>query len=325
MINLVLFYILVFILSCVLLALSGNWLVAALVRIAKFLKWKEFFAAFFIFSFAAELPELFIGVSSAIQGVPELSFGNIVGANVVHFSLAIALAIFLLTEIKVESRVVQTSCLFTVAVSIMPLLLILDKSLSRFDGLILILSFLLYLPWIFSEGERFTKIYDGGGEVKAISVIKKFKNFFKDLGILIAGTVLIILASQGVIQSSVFFAKSFNISLSFIGIVLLGLGTALPEVYFSITAAKKDQAWMILGNLMGCAAISASLILGLVALIKPVQIVDFSPFAVGRAFLFLAAIFFLIFLRTDKKLTKNEGIVLFLIYIAFIFAEFLIF
>lgn len=313
------FYIFVFIISCLLLTFSGNWLVSSLMRIARFLGWREFIVAFFIMSFAASIPELLVGISSAFHKLPELSFGNIVGANVIHFTLAIAISALILKGIEIESRTVQASSIFTVVASVLPLLLILDGVLSRADGVILILAFIFYISWLFSKEERFTKIYDG----LAPSYIKEFKTFLKDMMILILGTILLLISSQGVIQSATFFARTFHFPLAFIGVLIIGLGTALPETYFCIKAAQKGQSWMILGNLMGCTVITASLVLGIVALIYPIKVLNFSPFVVGFAFLIFSAIFFLFFVRTGRKITKKEALFLLSIYITFVIIEIL--
>jgi len=312
-------YILIFIISCILLTLAGERLVSSLMRIARFLGWREFVVSFFIMSFAASLPELFIGITSALQGIPQLSFGNIIGASVIHYTLAIAICALILKGIDVESRTVRATSLFTVVASILPLLLILDGILSRADGILLILSFFFYISWLFSKQERFTRIYDG----LALSYLKEFRTFLKDIGILILGTILLLLSSWGIIESATSFAEIIGVPLAFVGILIVGLGTALPETYFSIKAAQKGQSWIILGNLMGCTAITASLVLGIVAIIYPIRIFNFSPFIIGFSFLILSAIFFLFFIRTGKKITKKEAIFLLSVYIIFVLFQIL--
>ena len=78
---------------------------------------------------------------------------------------------------------------------------------------------------------------------------------------------------------------------------------------------------MVAGNLMGSVIFPATLVLGIVALICPIKINDFSPFLIGRVFLVVSAVFFLIFIRTGKRITKKEAVFLLLIYIAFVLAE----
>jgi cation:H+ antiporter len=215
---------------------------------------------------------------------------------------------------------VQTTSFFTILIAILPLLLILDGRLGRGDGVILILAFGFYLWWLFSKQERFTKTYNKN----KIPLSKRLPTLFKDIGKIILGLLILILAAQGIVESASFFAKSFNINLSLIGILIVALGNALPETYFAIASARKGQTWMILGDLMGAVIMPATLVLGIVALICPIEIPDFSPFAVARFFLMIAALFFLIFIRTGRKITRKEAIFLFGIYIAFVLAEILI-
>jgi len=214
---------------------------------------------------------------------------------------------------------IQTSSIFTIAIAILPLLLILDGTLGRGDGLILILVFAFYIFWLFSKKERFTKIY----EEKRVEIIKEFKVFIKDLGKVILGIILLLLAAEGIVRAASFFAESLNLSLALVGILIVGLGNAFPETYFAIAAAKKGQTWMILGDLMGAVIVPATLVLGIVALICPIEIPDFSPFVIARFFLIIAAIFFLFFVRTGRRITKKEALILLGIYIIFVLVEIL--
>ena len=314
-------HILVFIVSCFVLALSGKWLVGALSRIAKFLGWREFVAAFIIIAFGTSIPNIFIGVISAIHKIPQLSFGDVIGGNVIDLTLVIALAIFVAGGIPTGSRTVRSSSLFTLFIAILPLILALDKTISRIDGLILIMAFFLYIWWLFSKDERFTRVYDDSFQKESL---KSLKSFFKDAGIMLGGLVLLILSSEVIVRSASYFSVNLGTSIASIGLLIVALGNCLPEIYFSIASAKAGQTWMILGDLMGSVIICATLVLGVVALIYPIQITDFSPFAAARFFLIISSLFFLIFLRTDHKLTRKEGFFLLLLYIAFTITEILI-
>jgi len=314
------FYVLIFLACCVLLYFSGEWVIGGLMRMARFLGWREFVVAFFVMAFAASLPNLFIGITSALHKIPQLSFGDVAGNNLVALTIAIALAVLISKkELPAESRTVQTTSIFTIIAALLPLLLILDGKLSRIDGILLIAFFIFYLFWLFSKRERFTKIYD----THKIPIIKEFKLFLKDLGKLILGIMLLIIAAQGIVASAQFFAKSFDITLVLIGVLITGLGSALPEIYFAVASAKRGETWMILGDLMGAVIVPATLVLGIVALIHPIEISDFSPLAIARFFLIISALFFLFFVRTDRKITKKEALFLLSIYLIFVLVEIL--
>ncbi len=313
------FYILIFIISCILLYFSGGWVVGGLMRITRYLGLKEFVVAFFVMAFAASLPNLLLGIFSALDGTPELSFGDVSGNNLIVMTLAVALAILFTKnkEIPAESQIIQATSIFTIIAAILPLILILDGKLSRIDGVLLIALFIFYLSWLFSKKERFTRIY----ERQEISVIKEFKILIKDLGKLILGIFFVLAAAKGIVESAQFFAQGFNLPLILIGVLITGLGNALPEIYFGITSARKGEIRMILGDLMGSVIILSTLVLGIVALISPIKIADFSPFAIARFFLIFSSLFFLFFVRTGRKISKKEGFILILIYLTFIFFE----
>ncbi|OIO46217.1 MAG: hypothetical protein AUJ31_02375 [Parcubacteria group bacterium CG1_02_39_15] len=313
-------YILIFIISIVLIYFSGEWIVKGLMRMARFLGWKEFVVAFFVMAFAASLPNLFVGISSALQKIPQLSFGDIAGNNLVALTVAVALAAFFSKGgLPAESRTIQTTSVFTMVAAILPLILILDGTLSRIEGLLLIFFFAFYIFWLFSKKERFTKVYN----THRVPPFKEFKTFIKDLGKVVLGIILLIGAAQGIIISAQFFAVSFNLSIILMGLLVTGFGSALPEIYFAVVSAKKGESWMILGDLMGAVIIPTTLVLGIVAIICPIEIQDFSSFAIARFFLIITAMFFLFFVRTDRKITRKEALFLLGTYITFVAVEIL--
>ena len=312
----------VFVISFLLLFWSGSQLVKCLMGLAKYLGWREFVVAFFIMALAASLPNIFVGINASLQGIPELSFGEIVGGNMVDMTLAVALAVLVGgNSLKIKSRMVQTSAIFTVVIALLPWILILDGSLGRGDGVILLLSFALYVFWLFSKGERFKKTYQSSKKKQKNLSTQQFKVFFKDLIKTLIVLFLLIIASWGVVQSAQFFSDALGISVTIIGILLIGLANALPETYFAIASARKKRTWLILGNLMGSVIVCATLVLGIIVLISPIENIDFSPFVIARIFLIIASVFFLIAVRTDQKITKKEALVLLAIYILFLLSE----
>lgn len=328
------FWLIVFIISFFILFWSGSRLVKYMMEISKYLGWREFVVAFFVMAFAGALPNLFIGINSALHGIPELSFGEIVGGNVVDMTLAVALAILIGgSNLPTKSKMVQTSTIFTAIIAVLPLALILDGDLGRVDGLILLFAFIVYIFWLFSKEERFRRVYkidekqektkflDFLRNKKELKSLDQFKFFLRNLSKISFALVLLVLSSWGIVQSVRVFSDTLNISVPIIGILIVGLGNALPETYFAIVSALKGKTWLILGNLMGSVIVGATLVLGIVVLISPINNIDFSPFAIARIFLIISAVFFLIVVRTDEKITKKEGLLLLLIYILFLLAE----
>jgi cation:H+ antiporter len=312
-----LIYSLIFALSCFLFFISGEIIVKSLIKVAKFLGWKEFAVSFMIMSVVASFPNLFVGIFAALNNIPELAFGDIVGGNVVDLTLSVALAsLFAKRGIPAKSKTVHTTLFFTIIAAIMPLLLIQDGVLSRADGIILIFFFFLYIFWLFSKKERFTKTCDG-----TENNVKNFKASFASVFKIFGAVILFIVASQGIVHSAKYFADTFHWPILLIGLFIVGLGNCLPEIFFAVVAAKKQNNWLVLGDLMGAVVAPATMVLGTVALISPIRITDVASLAVARIFMFLSVFFFFIFIRNDDKITKKEAAFLLFIYIFFILVE----
>jgi len=312
------FYILIFIFSCLVLSWLSSSLVKSLMQIARYLQWREFIIAFFVMAMAASLPNLFVDLNAALHHLPELAFGDIIGGNLVDLTLVLAIAVFASRKgISAESEMVQKSAMVTAGIAILPLLLVWDSALDRIDGVILIVVFLLYAWWLFSKKERFKKTYAHAIE----SPIKGFKGFLVNIIKVIILLALLLAASQAVVASAQFFSTALGLSMAMVGILIVGLGNCFPELYFSVVSARKDENWLVLGDLMGSVIITSTLVLGIVGLVSPFAITNFSPFFTARVFLITAAIFSLVFIRTDRKITKKEGLFLLVLYLVFLLAE----
>lgn len=315
------FQILIFFVSIIVLSWLSSQLVKTMVDIAKYLHWREFIIAFFMMAFAASLPNLFVDLNAAFRGLPQIAFGDIIGGNLVDLTLVAAIAVFFTKKtLPVDSRMVQGSALFTILIAILPLFMIFDGNLTRGDGVVLILSFAAYSYWLFSKEERFKKFYKTNKKEPSWLMRGKF-GFIVNSAKAALLLALLLTASFGVINSAQFFAGRLGVSLSLVGILIVGLGNCFPEIYFSIISAKRGEGWMVLGDLMGSVIICATLVLGIVALAAPFEITDFSPFVIARAFTIIAALFFLIIVRTGQKITKKEGLILLSVYLTFLLTE----
>jgi len=312
------FVVFIFLFSCILLSWLSSRLIKSLVQIGKYLQWNEFVITFFVMAFATSLPNFFVDFSAVFRGMPEIALGDIIGGNLIDLTIVLAIAVFFTRKgLPAESQMVQHSAIFTSAIAVLPLFLIADGKLERIDGIILIFAFCFYAWWIFSEKSRFRKVYNG----KKISLINDFQGFLLSLAKIIIFLILLILSSFAVVESARFFAGSLGISLSLVGILIVALGNAFPETYFSIISARQKENWMVLGELMGSVIICATLVLGLIALVSPFEVKNLSIFLTARVFLIVAALFSLLFIRTEKKITRKEGLFLLLIYIVFLLTE----
>jgi cation:H+ antiporter len=304
----------IFILASVLLYVAGELIVKGLLRLSRYFLVTEFIVAFFVMAFAATLPNFFVGITAALQGTPELSFGDIMGNNMIALTLAVALGIFFAPkrELPLENQTIQDTTFLTSIAAVLPLILISDGAISRSDGLILVLFFVGYTYWLLSKRDRFTKTFE-----EAEGAVTK-PEAMQSMMYVIGGVVLLSIAAQGIVYGASLLAIAFSLPLILVGILVIGFGGALPELYFTVISARRGETSMIVGNLMGAVIIPATLVLGLVAMIEPIHNDTLELSLVGRAFLVIAALFFLYVSQTRSVITRKEGTILLLIYCAFI-------
>ena len=308
---------LIFIVSCLFLVRSGLWVVKSLIKMAQFLGWREFIVSSVLMAFSTSLPEIFIGITSAFSGMPRLSFGDVIGSNIIALTLVIGIGAILADGITFRRKFLQRASIYAGLYALLPLLLMLDRDISREDGIILFFALVFYFLQLLSEEERFTKVFSN----HFTNDWPRVKALFKNLFLFFAGVAILLISAQGIVYSASQLADLFHFPLVIIGTILVALGTSLPELVFGIRSITLGHKQLILGDVMGSVVINSTLVLGLTAMISPFKINDFSPYFKGTIFTLATCLFFVFFARTDRKLTKKEAIFLVGIYALFVFAE----
>lgn len=304
---------LLFLLSAFFLALGGIYLVKSLGKISHFLRISEFTAAFIIMAVATSIPELFVGLSSAIQGSSSLSLGNIIGANIIDLTLIMGIFVLLGKGIKLESREAgKDAHLMSFSIALIMILYLIGNSLSRIDGIILLSFFMINTIRMLRKRKKYR------AKLKQNSV-KRHEIVLNSFIFIFALFVLFISASFAVKYASLL-ALELNLPKIIIGLFLISFATTLPELIFGIESVIMKHESMSIGNQTGTVFTNITLILGLVALISPIK-VELSPFLVSVVFMFISALIFTYFMKTGKKLDVKEGIFLILLYVAFIIFE----
>lgn len=308
------FYLIIFIISCLVLVFSGGKAIKVLIRIAQFWELKEFVVAFILMAFATSIPELLVGITSAFHGTPQLSFGDIMGSNIVNLTLAIAISIFIAGSLSAKTSATKRDSLYTAIIVSLPILLIIDGALTRVDGAVLLLALVFYMQGIFKQKQMFTKIFNSALE----KGWDQIKTFFKDLGFFLLSLLFLVISAEGVVWAASGLAEIMGLSLVVIGVLIVALGTNLPEIVFGVRSVTMGHSEMVLGNLMGSVVANSTLVLGTVILISPFQIENFASYLTPIIFIIGIALFFAIFVQTKEKISLMEGVFLLLIYILFV-------
>lgn len=305
----------IFLIACLILFFSGSFLVKSLSKIARFLRIQEFTAGFIIIAIATSIPELFVGIASALKRNTALALGNVIGSNIVDLTLIAGIGIILVKGYKIKTKETKKDALFMVALAALPLLLmVMGKSISRLDGVVLLLAFSFYIARMLRKRKYYPKIYDENQVGRKAIVLNVFL-------FVLSLIVLFFSAHYVIVYGS---ALSIDLALPpiIIGLFLIAFATSLPELVFETNALLRGHSEMALGDLIGSVIANSSLVLGVTALIYPIS-ADFFLAVSSGIFMILVCFIFATFVES-KRLHWKEGVSLILLYIFFILLEFFI-
>ncbi len=274
--------------------------------IAQALKLKMF-ALGVILGLVTTLPEFSVGINAAIEGAGELSVGNIMGGTVVL--LGLILGITLMVNKKVDTKENFRILLPSAMVMLFPFLLGIDGRLSALDGVILVSLYAGLLIYIYRHNR------DRSLDSK-IAIIDKGK-IGKAVIYSLLGVIGVMLISHYIVEITLDFLQHYNINKLLIGVIFFSIGTNLPEISISIMAWRKKSADLSLSHLLS-SAFTHTFVLGTLSMLHPITFTIDLTYYILVFFVTLIVILFLIFARSDKKLVRTEGIILFLVYLAFL-------
>jgi cation:H+ antiporter len=302
--------VIIFIIGCIVLVKSAEYAVKATARLARFFRLTEFVTSFILVAFVSSLPEGFISVISAIKGDPSIGAGTLLGGNIADITLILGLVALAGNPIKIHSSIVKRD-LYFVILMLLPIILGLNGIISRMDGIILLAAGSIFMLVLLKEREYFHKPYDGKD------------HWFKQIFIFLISIGFMLLSAHFIVQSTHTIALGLNIPSLLIGLVLVALGTTLPEFTFSLQSVRKGHGDLAIGDLLGAVVVDACIIMGITALITPI-VVNVLILSIIGIFTLFAIVFALAFMRTDGILSKNEALTLVLFYIAFIVVQILL-
>jgi cation:H+ antiporter len=305
-----------FLLSLVLLALGGGLVTRGIAVLGRRMGWPPFATGLVLIALATSIPELVVNFHAVAAGQPELALGNAVGSNVLNVGLTLALAA-IAAPLVAHWRALSSLLVVLLAATLLVILMSLDGRLSVLDGAILVIGFVATLGWRIARGrdetpevraeiEDFTRATDSLGSAAARIVVAAVA-----LG---AGAWLLVRHAPGMGQ-----AMGFSPLLT--GLLPVAIGTTLPEVAGAITAARRGQGGLVAGHVIGSSLVNMLLVLGGMAVIGHGVAVpgSFVRYELPAAFAFGALM--LPVLRGDMRVSRNEGVVLFVLLLAWLAFE----
>lgn len=292
--------------------MGSGMIVSAADRIAKNLKLSSFALSFFILGLLTSIPEFSLGVSSVVSDEPEIIIGTLLGGIVVMFLLVIPLLAVMGNGIKLSNDFNRTRMITSLMLVTLPSLFILDHKISFIEGVFMIVAYVVVLVYIQSK--------KGVLSEQSVDALAKKTYSFIDIGKVIVGVGIVFFASALIVDRTEYFAEIFSLSPFIIGLILLSVGTNLPELSLSIRSILQGKKDVAFGDYLGSAAANTFL-LGLFTVVQRGNIVTAEQFYIIYLFTIIAVVFFYFFARSERNISRTEGIILITFYILFVLFE----
>jgi len=256
------------------------------------------------------MPEFTVGIQASLQNVGQLSFGNLMGGVVVLLGLIVGLSVIVDRGIDVDISFKHRELILIAAYISLPLWLMFDGTLSSFDGLILVLTYGLSVFYFIQSNSLphpSIKIEGGTSNLKAFWLA-------------MLGLIGIVVLARFILDFTLPFLESLDIRPFLAGLIFFSLGTNLPELTLAFRSWRSGARDLSFGNLVG-SAFANSLVVGLLAFIKPMVLLIGPSYYLFVAVLIILLLAFIILSYTGRRLTPREGWVLIGLYALFLATE----
>lgn len=280
------------------LSISVGEAIKRVVRIARTLGVSEYSISFILVGTLAVFPELAIGVMSAIGGHPTFGLGIVIGSNIIDMTLIIGLVAAISGGINKAPKIGR-SFLFAV---LLPVALLIDGTLSRLDGAILLGTYILFVRSMLPHRSAINR-----------HLRQRPAQIWRDLSLLFLSLALLFAAGHFISESAGSLGESLGVPLVFLGSIL-AIGTCMPELAFALKSAQDKHASLGLGNILGNVFADCLATIGIIALIAPITPKVYSYAIISGSMMVLAAALVLLLLR-KKEITRIQGIALIMAYV----------
>ena len=316
--------ILLLVIGILLLIKGSDFFVDAGSEIGNTLKINELLLGVTIVSFGTSLPEFIVALTSAQSGSTEIALGNILGTNL--FNTCVILAIIAIVKpIRFTKETVRKDMYMSVLTSFILMILMADKIidgdsiniLSRTDGLVLVALFAVFIHYtLYSLTDLWKERKNKNEELKL--KLKDIDSLTKNILLMILGIVMVFAGANASVDAVEKIAVILGISETFIAILVVAIGTSLPEIFTSIAALKKGKQDIAVGNLIGSNMFNILFVLGTAVTISPIKL-KMDSLVIDAFTFFLVTIIFVLHAKGGKKyeMGKGEGFCLLAIYVVY--------
>lgn len=311
--------ILFIILGFLLLVLGGEFLVRSSVGLSFKLNLSKLVIGMTVVSFATSAPELLVSLQAALTGSEDLALGNVIGSNIANIALVLGITA-IISPLVVGTDFYKMNWPAMMIFSIVLYFFLKnDLVLSRFEGIILFVGLIAFIILMIVKAK-----IDKTIKVEEVDEALMETSYAKIFIWLVIGGAALYFGADFLVDGSKEIALNLGISERVIGLSVVAVGTSIPELAASIIAAKRGEKAISLGNLIGSNIFNIGSVLGLTAMIKPIQVIDKGIITKDIFWMIaIAAILIpLVLLPKKYKISRLKGILLFSVYIIFLYIEF---
>lgn len=302
----------IFIASFFILWIGSGLIVKNVSKFSHLLKISSFSISFFLLGFLTSIPELTVGINAIIDQKPEIFVGNLIGGIIIIFSLIFPLLAIISGKIKLVHDLENKNLILVLLYLLLPLAFLSDQIINLIEAIFLIIYYLIIF-YLLERKQTFLE-----------KITAEFTNhqrlFIKDILKIIFGLVLVIFSSHFIVENTLYFSSLLKISPFFVALIIISIGTNLPELSLVIRSIKEKKQTIAFGDYLGSAAANVFL-LGLLTVVNENQILLPNHFYQYSIFIFLSLTLFYFFTKSEKILTAKEGLILLFIYFFYLIFE----
>ena len=307
--------ILLFLVGLTLLIIGSDWLIQGAVKFSFLFRLTPLFVGAVIVAFGTSAPEAGVGIIAAIKNEPAIAFGNIIGSNIANIGLVLGLCA-LFRPLGVNRNIFKRELPIMILASVLLYVLSFDLIISRVDGLIFIILFIIFC-FISYRGAKKSATDKEINDFKFKKSLTNLNRTLPVLAIVIISLLGIVLGADLMVRGGGRLARIFGINTWIIGITIFAIGTYLPELGASLTASIRKVPSISVGNIVGSNTFNILFVLGIISLIRPVSL-SASVLRFELPVMLVFSVILFTVMRTKYRITRWEGLVMVLGYVCFI-------
>ena len=288
----------------VLLIKGADFFVDGSSSLARIMKVPSVIIGLTIVAMGTSAPEASVSVNAALAGSNDIAISNVIGSNLFNGLVVVGVCAFM-AGFKTNPEILKRDMPLNIIVTAILCIMLLDRHINHIEGIILLISMAVYIAVMVISALKNRETAD---ECKILSLPKS-------LIFIIGGLIAVIFGGTLVVDNACLIAKDFGVSENFIGLTIIAIGTSLPELDTSITATRKGDSGLALGNAIGSNLFNILFILGMSATICPLNVLSES--IIDCIILLVSAVILYVFARTKKTMNRWEGIVCVFLYVGY--------